>query len=130
MATIKAGVKAFLEAAAITPNIWEGELPEDPELPATVFHIIDDIATVTTHDGKLGPFNARLQLEVIAEDVDTVEAAMESYYSLLVPYSGIFGAGFNDVAIFDEGANPDLNFENEPTLRDLEGRSHDFLIVY
>lgn len=131
MASIKAGIFKFLYTAAITPKVYHRELPEDPEYPATIFHVISDISISHTHDSQTGPRQARLQLEVIAEDVETAEDAMESYFSLLAGYTGSLGvAGFTDVAIFDEGMNPDLDFEDEPLLRNYEGRSRDFLIVY
>jgi hypothetical protein len=129
--SIKAGIYAFLKAAAVTPYLYHRELPQNPAYPATVYDLISDINLVHTHDQATGPRQARVQLDVHALTVAEAEDAMERYFALLAGYSGSLGvSGFTDVAIFDEGANPDLSFEEEPTLRRIEGRSRDFMILY
>jgi hypothetical protein len=128
--SLKTGLNIFLKAAGITPYLYHRELPQDPSYPATVYDIVSDINTCHTHDRVNGPRQARVQIDVYAETVAAAEDAMEQYVELFTSYSGDLGAGFLDVAIFDEGANPDLDFESEPTLRHLEGRSRDFMILY
>jgi hypothetical protein len=130
-ASIKTGLNLFLKAAGITPNIYLRELPQNPLYPATVYDIVSDIVLGHTHDPNVVcQRQARVQIDVYAETVTAAEDAMEKYFEMLAGYSGELGAGFTDVAIFDEGANPDLDFESEPTLRNIEGRSRDFMILY
>jgi hypothetical protein len=129
--SIKAALNSFLKEAAITPYVYARELPQDPDYPATVYDVISDINLVQTHDQVTGPRQARVQIDVYAMTVAEAEDAMERYFNLLAGYSGSLGVpGYEDVAIFDEGSNPDLDFEAEPTLRQLEGRSRDFMILY
>jgi hypothetical protein len=133
--SIKAGIYNKLLSLAVTPYIYHRELPQNPSYPATVYDVISDINLCHTHDHVTGPRQARVQIDVYAETVAAAEAAMEAYFTELAGFSGSIGDGlspsqFTDVAIFDEGANPDLDFEQEPILRQIEGRSRDFMIVY
>lgn len=136
MNSIKAGIYKFLEAAAVTPYLYHRELPQNPSYPATVYDIISDITICHTHDpGVVGFRRARVQIDVFAETVAEAEEAMEAYFALLAGYIGSMGDGespeqFTDVSVFDAGSNPDLDYEAEPTLRALEGRSRDFMILY
>jgi hypothetical protein len=128
--SIKNGLNIFLQAAKITPYVYLRELPENPSYPATVFEIISDIVISHTHDTNVVGFRqARVQVDVYALTVAEAEDAMEKYFEMLAGFSGSLGAGY-DVAIFDEGANPDPSFENEPTLNTVEARSRDFMILY
>lgn len=130
--SIKAGIATKLAAAAITARVYHRELPVDPEYPATVYDVISDIPISYCHDANVIGFRrARLQIDVIAESVDAAEDAMEQYVALLGNFSGTLGlAPFTDVSILDAGANPDMDFEAEPTLRGLEGRSRNFFVLY
>lgn len=136
MSSIKAGIYNFLSAGAVTPNIYHRELPQNPDYPATVYDLISDVTIGHTHDALVTGFRrARVQIDVYAETVSDAENAMESYFALMAGFTGSIGDGlspqqFTDVSIFDSGANPDLNFEDEPTLRMIEGRSRDFIILY
>jgi len=128
--SIKAAVYGFLKDQAITPYLYHRELPQNPSYPATVYDIISQPPIELTHDvGTVGFRQARVQIDVYALTVAEAEDAIERYFLLLSSFSGSLGvAGFFDVDIWDEGANPDMDFEEEPTLRQIEGRSRDFMI--
>ncbi|RPH38359.1 hypothetical protein EHM92_00310 [bacterium] len=132
--SIKATIYRILSSAAITPYIYHGDLPQNPSYPATVYDIISQPAADLTEDvGVVGFRKARIQIDVYAQSVGAAEDAMERYYELLKSYSGSIGDGASpetviDCDIWDEGANPDMDFEDEPTLRQIEGRSRDFMI--
>jgi hypothetical protein len=132
--SIESGINLFLQAAKITPYVWLEEMPQKPEsqqYPATVFSIIDEPPVDLTHDvGVVGFRHARLQIDVFAESVSAVNDAMEQYYEWLKSFSGDIGSGFTNVDITDEGRNPNQDFRDEPTLRNIKGRSRDFMIVY
>ena len=138
--SIKAAVFSFLKAQAITPYIYHRELPQNPSYPATIYDVIDDVTVCHTYDKVVGPRRARVQLDVIGEtsDIDAIEEAMEKYYVVMAGFSGSLGvAGYEDVAIFDGGANPIYDFrsefsmmESEPLLKNLEVRSRDFMFLY
>ena len=130
--SIKKAIYLFLTDKAITPYLYYRELPQNPTYPATVYDVISDIAIDHTHDyGVVGFRRARVQLDVYAETVEPAEDAMEKYFASLAGFKGSLGVpGFTDVSIFDAGSNPDLDFEEEPTLRRIEGRSRDFMILY
>lgn len=136
MISIKAGIHHKLVELAVTPYVYHRELPQDPSYPATVYDVVSDVTIGHTHDNLIVGFRrARVQIDVFAETVDAAEDAMEQYFAALAGYAGALGIGespdaFLDVSIFDAGANPDLDFEAEPTLRRLEGRSRDFIILY
>lgn len=128
--SIKAGIYMYLTDLAITPYIYHRELPQNPSYPATVYDIVSQPAVELTHDiGTVGFRYARVQIDVYALTVAEAEEAMERYFEILKDFSGSLGVpGFTDVDIWDEGANPDLDYEEEPTLRQIEGRSRDFMI--
>lgn len=130
--SVRAALFAFLKANGVTPHIYHRDLPQNPEYPATVYDIISDVTIGHTHDhGVTGFRRARVQLDVFAEDVATVEQAMEKYFNLLAGFKGSLGtSGFKDVSVFDLGSNPDMDFLAQPTLRLIEGRSRDFQILY
>lgn len=136
MNSIKAGIYNYLSAQAVTPYVYHRELPQNPSYPATVYSVISDITIGHTHDTNVVGFRrARIQIDVFAQTVDAAEDAMEQYFSLMAGFKGSIGNGlspaqFTDVSIFDGGANPDLDFEDQATLRRIEGRSRDFLILY
>lgn len=131
---IKANFYQLLRTAAITPHIYFGELPQNPSYPATVYDFVSQPPVDLTHDvGVVGFRKARVQIDVFAETVAEAEAAIEAYYELLKSYSGSVGDGLSpetviEMDIWDEGQNPDMDFEEEPTLRHIEGRSRDFMI--
>lgn len=132
--SIKAIINRILKAAAITPYIYHGELPQNPNYPATVYDIVSQPAVDLTHDiGTVGFRYARFQIDVYALTVAAAEDAIERYYELLKSFVVSYGDGaspevFTEYDIWDEGANPDMDFEEEPTLRQIEGRSRDFMI--
>ncbi len=130
--SIKSAIFSFLEASGITPAVYHRELPQEPAYPVTVYDLIDDVPIGHTYDPGVDGFRrARVQIDVYAETVDEAEDIMERYVDLLSGYEGSLGvAGFSDVSVFDLGSNPDLDFEEEPTLRAIEGRSRDFQILY
>lgn len=134
--SIKAGIYNKLVSLAITPYIYHRELPQNPRYPATVYNVVSDVAINHTHDNLVVGFRrARVQIDVYALSVEEAEVAMEAYFAALAGFQGSIGDGFSpsqftDVSIFDEGANPDLDYEEEPTLRNLEARSRDFMILY
>jgi hypothetical protein len=136
MASIKAGIANKLAALAVTPFIFHRELPQNPTYPATVYDVISDTVVGHTHDNLVVGFRrARIQIDVYAETVAEAEDAMENYFAALVGFKGSIGddlspSQFTDVSIFDIGSNPDYDFEEEPTLRHIEGRSRDFTILY
>lgn len=136
MNSIKAGIYNKFAELAITPYIYHRELPQNPQYPATVYDLISDVVIGHTHDNLVTSFRrARVQIDVYAETVGAAENAMEEYFVALAGFKGSIGNGlspsqFTDVSIFDLGANPDLDFEEEPTLRMIEGRSRDFSILY
>src|SRR3972149_535745 len=134
--SIKAGIYNKLLALNITPYIYGRELPQNPNYPATVYYVISDVVIDNVHDEGVHCFRrARVQIDVYARTVAEAETAMEDYFAALDNFSGSIGddmspSQFTDVCIWDEGANPDLDFESESTLRDIEGRSRDFMILY
>jgi hypothetical protein len=134
--SIKAGIYNKLLSLGITAHIYYRELPQNPSYPATVYDVISDVVIGNVYDSGVHCFRrARVQLDVYALTVAAAEAAMEAYFDALDNFSGSLGGGespspFQDVVIFDEGANPDLDYEAEPTLRQIEGRSRDFMILY
>jgi hypothetical protein len=129
--SIKTGINLFLQAAKVTPCVYLGELPQNPSYPATVFDVVSDVVINHTHDPNVVGFRrARVQIDVFALTMAEAEDVMERYFELLAGYMGELGAGFENVSIFDAGQNPDLDFKNEPTLRNIEGRSRDFYILY
>jgi len=136
MSSIKAGIYNKLLELSVTPHIYLRELPQPPEYPATVFDVISDVVIGNVYESGAHCFRrARVQIDVYALTVAEAEDAMESYFDALDAFSGALGSGsspseFSDVAIFDEGANPDPEFEAEPTLRQIEARSRDFMILY
>ena len=136
MSSIKAGVYNKLITLALTPYVYHRELPQNPSYPATVYDRIDDFPVNHTHDHLVVGFRkARFQIDVYGLTVAEAEDAMEGYVAALAGFIGPIGDGlsppqFTDVSILDAGANPDLSFEEEPLLRHIEGRSHDFIIIY
>ena len=77
----------------------------------------------------------RVSDHVFAESIDEAETAIEAYFELLKSYSAVLGDGQSpeshiNADIWDEGANQDMDFEEEPTLREIEGRSRDFTIQW
>ncbi len=134
--SIKATVYRILKAAAITPHIYQNGLPKNPLYPATVYHIISEPPVDLTHDvGTVGFRQSRIQLEVYATTVAAAEAAIEAYYALLKSYTGAIGNGespetFVEVDVWDEGRNPDLDFQDEVTLKNVVGRSRDFTVLF
>ncbi len=134
---IKATVYRILKAAAITAGgIYQNELPKNPTYPVTVYHIISETPVELTHDiGTVGFRQARVQIEVYALSVKAAEEAMEAYFDLLKSYSGTIGDGkspetFTQVDIWDEGRNPDLDFQDEIVLHGVTGRSRDFTVLF
>jgi len=131
--SIKWAIYKILKTAAITPHIYARELPQNPSYPATVYDIVSQPPVELTHDvGVVGFRQARIQIDVYALTVAAAESAMEAYYELLKSYSDVIGDDASpettvDVDIWDEGQNPDMDFEEEPTLRHIEGRSRDFM---
>lgn len=131
---IKGYFYSILKTAAITPYIYHRELPQNPSYPATVYDFISQPPVDLTHDvGTVGFRKARVQIDVYALTVAQAESAIEAYFELLKSYVGSIGDGESpetviEVDIWDEGANPDMDFEEEPTLRAIEGRSRDFMI--
>lgn len=128
--SIKAALYGFLKDQAITPYLYHRELPQNPSYPATVYDLVSQPPVDLTEDvGVVGSRKARVQIDVYALTVSEAEDAMERYFELLGSYSGSLGVpGYADCDIWDEGANPDMDFEEEPTLRHIEGRSRDFMI--
>ncbi len=136
MLSIKANLYQLLKTLAITPNIYFGELPQNPKYPATVYDVISDVAIGQTHDAGVHDFRrTRIQIDVFAETVAAAEDAIERYFDELDNFKGLIGDGQSpealaDVSIFDGGANPDQNFEDEPTLKNVQARSRDFMVLY
>ena len=136
MSSIKGAIYTKLVALAITPKVYHNELPQNPSYPATVYSLISQAPVDLTHDvGVTGFRQARIQIDVYALTVSQAETAMEAYFEAFKSFSGILGDGLSpettyDCDIWDEGGNPDMSFEEETTLRHVEGRSHDFMIHY
>lgn len=136
MSTIKAAIFKKLVSLGITKWVYESTLPDNPRYPVTVYQFIDTAPAELTHDeGVVGFRKTRLQIEVYAEDVAQAESAIEAYYEALKSFSGTLGDGLSpetsyDVDTWDEGQNPDMDFENEVTLAEVTGRSRDFMIHY
>ena len=136
MSTIKAAIYKKLVALGITKWVYESSLPRNPRYPATVYQLIDTAPTDLTHDeGVVGFKKTRLQIEVYAEDVAEAESAIGQYFEALKSFSEPLGDGLSpetsyDVDTWDEGQNPDMDFENEVTLAEVTGRSRDFMIHY
>lgn len=134
--SIKAGIYNKLLSLGITPYIYYREFQRTPKYPATIYDLISDVVIGNVYDAGVHCFRrARVQLNVYALTAPEAEFAMEAYFDALDNFSGALGGGespspFQDVVIFDEGANPDLDYEEEPTLRQIEGRSRDFMILY
>lgn len=128
--SLKAGLYSFLAANAITPYIYLRELPQNPSYPATVYDVTRD-DTIDIHQQGPGLRASIVQIDVLAETVAAAEEAMEKYYLLLAGYKGSLGvAGFTNVAIYDEGLNLDMGFENESTGGKIEIRGRSFRVTY
>lgn len=130
--SLKMGINSFLVTNAITPYIYHRELPQNPSYPATVYDIIDQVPMGRSHSEGVLPFReARVQIDMYAQTVEEAENILELYFNAMGSYDGSLGApGFSDVSIRYESTNPDMSFESEPTLRQIEGRSMDFKILY
>lgn len=132
MRSIKAGLNDFLNRLGITAYIYMRELPQNPSYPATVFDVIDQVPIGRSHDTGVLPFReARVQIDIYAETVEEAEDAAERYFEAIGNYDGSLGVPeFSYVSIRYESNNPDPTFEEEPTLREIEGRSTDYKILY
>jgi len=136
MPSIKAGIKNKLVSMGFTPYVYHYDLPQNPRYPATVYWIVDDFAIGHTHDPLVVGFRkARVQIDVYALTIAEVENAMESYVAALAGYIGNLSDGQSpetvwDVSIFDEGENPPERFKDQAVLKEVRGRSHDFMLLY
>jgi hypothetical protein len=134
--SIKAFIAKKLADLAITQFVYADDLPKDPRYPATVYSVIDSTPGDLTHDvGVVGFRKARVQLDVYALDFDEAEAAIEQYFETFKSFSDDLGDGqspetFLNVDIWDEGQNPDMDFEDESTLKAVTGRSRDFMVHF
>ena len=136
MNSIKANLFQFLRGLAITPEVYLANLPQDPGYPVTVFDVISDVPIAHTYENRTLCFRrARVQLEVYALTVGEAESAMEGYVAAMGNYRGSIGDGLSpesiaDVSVRDSGSNPDMDFQEEPSLRMIQGRSRDFTVLY
>lgn len=136
MSSIKSAIYQKLKTLAITPNIYHRELPQNPAFPATVYDKISESPVDLTHDvGTVSFRKARFQIDVYALTASAAEAAIEAYFNALCSFSGDLSDGLSpattyDCDIFDEGQNPDMSFKDEKTLKNVEGRSRDFMIHF
>jgi hypothetical protein len=136
MISVKAFVYRKLVALGYTKFIYEGALPKNPRYPATVYVVIDHAPADLTHDeGVVGFRKARLQLEVYAESIDEVEDIAERYWAALRSVHGLVGDGLSpetslELDFYDDGKNPDMDFEDMVALKGIYGRSHDFIVHF
>lgn len=134
--SFKIAIYRKLLALGLTPKVYYRELPQNPTYPATVYDFLPEAPVDLTHDvGVVGFRKARIQIDVYALTVAEVETAMEGYFNALKSFSGVLSDGLSpattwDFDIWDEGGNPDMSFDEEPTLRHVEGRSRDFMIHF
>jgi hypothetical protein len=136
MTNIKANILNKLRSLAITAVVWEGDLPQNPTYPTTVFDLIDEVPVGRSHDSDVSPFrDARVQIDVYAETRAQADDLIELYYVALNSFDGLVGDGASpetsvDMVIRYESTNPNLNFQAESTTRVIKGRSMDFKIFY
>lgn len=136
MNSIKANLFQFQRGLAITPEVYLANLPQNPGYPVTMFEVISDVPIAHTYEDQTLCFRrARVQLEVYALTVGEAESAMEGYVAAIGNYRRSIGDGlspesFADVSIRDAGSNPDMDFQEEASLRMIQGRSRDFRVLY
>ena len=136
MLSIGMGIYRKLVELGITPNIYRRELRQNPSYPATVYDVVSDNAIGTVHDAGVHCFReARVQIDIYALTVAEAESIAEQYFDALDNYHGTLSDETSpettwDVRIRDAGMNPDMNFQEQPTLRRAEGRSRDYYILY
>jgi hypothetical protein len=130
--SIKKGLISFLKAVAITARVYPNELPKNPTYPATVVDVIDQVPVAETIEvGVVPARRSRIQIDVYSENFTQAEELQEKYFNLLSNFKGSLGvAGMKDVVIKFDRHNPDKVFIDKPVLKDVEGRSMDFMVTY
>jgi hypothetical protein len=135
MTNIKIAIYQKLTALAITPEIYDGDLPDDVSYPVTAYDLIDEVPTGRTHDA-VAPFReARIQIDVYAASVAAADVLIEQYFQALQSCDEQLADGESPETVFDasiryESTNPRMRFISEPTLADVYGRSMDFIVLY
>lgn len=135
MSSIKGAIYTKLAALAITPRIYDEELPQNPTYPATVYDLIDEVGVGRNHDGAAPMRDARVQIDVFALSGFQADGFIEQYFAALQSFDGTLGDGQSpemqySVSIRYEATNPNQSFKDEKTLRNVRGRSMDFMILY
>jgi len=134
--SIKIQIYRKLVALAITGKIYDGELPQNPTYPVTVYDLIDEVAVGRNHESNNAPFReARVQIDVYAETTKAADDLIEQYFDALNSFDGSLGDGASpetlvDVVIRYANTNPRMDFNDQATLRSVKGRSMDFMILY
>jgi len=133
---LKAGVYNLLLDLGITAAVYDGQLPQNPTYPTTVYDLIDEVPLGRSHDSEVSPFrDTRIQIDVFAESAKQADDLIEQYFQALNSFDGSIGNGqspesFKDICIRYENTNPRLDFTAQPTLKNIKGRSMDFKILY
>lgn len=136
MSSVKANIYKHLVSLAITPEVYDGELPQNPTYPVTIYDLIDENPVGRSHDSNIASFrDARVQIDVYAATAAAADELIERYFAALNSFNGLIGDGnspevFVDLTIRYESTNPRLDFGDQPTTRPIKGRSMDFKIFY
>jgi hypothetical protein len=135
MSSIKGAFYTKLRALAITPDVYDEELPQNPTYSATVYDLVDENPVGRNHDNAAPFREARVQIDIFALSGYEADTLIEQYFDALHSFDGILGDGQSpetnyDVSIRYENTNPKQTFKDEATLKTVRGRSMDFMILY
>jgi hypothetical protein len=135
VSSIKGALYTKLLALAITPRIYDEELPQNPTYPATVYDLIDEVGIGRNHDGAAPFREARVQIDVFALSGYQADTLIEQYFDALQSFDDTLGDGQSPetqypVSIRYENTNPNQSFKDEKTLQNVRGRSMDFKVLY
>lgn len=134
--SIKTALWRKLVALGITAKVWDAQLPQNPEYPATVYDLIDENPIGRSHDSNVAPFReARVQIDVYASTTKEADDLIEQYFDALNSFDGDLSDGqspetLTNVVIRYENTNPIMDFRDQVTTRQIRGRSMDFKLLY
>lgn len=92
MVSLRASLASFLAAQVpgLAGRIHPSVLPDKPQLPALVYHVIGDEALIT-HDGADPLRHPRLQLDIWGARATDVEPLADEVETALLAYRGAMG---------------------------------------
>jgi hypothetical protein len=92
MATVEAGLKAFIEASAasVSGPGYPMQVPQKVGYPAWAYEVINDLATIA-HSGRVVLRKATIQITLVCKTYADVSQARTTLQGLLDGYKGDLG---------------------------------------